>query len=180
MAYIRNGYKAISMPSHHRAYEDGMVYVHILEAEKKLGRKLRESEEVHHEDEDRLNNNHENLYIFATKSDHVRYHNTGIKIMVEDYWISPSVLKEADCEICGDRFKFNPKQQTGKFCTQECYNKSEKKRKVERPSKEILLELIKSNTFVSIGKMFNVSDNAVRKWCKSYDLPYRKKDIKHL
>lgn len=23
--------------------------------------------------------------------------------------------------------------------------------------------------------MFNVSDNAVRKWCKKYDLPYTKK-----
>ena len=25
--------------------------------------------------------------------------------------------------------------------------------------------------------MFNVSDNAVRKWCKKYDLPYTKKCI---
>lgn len=26
-------------------------------------------------------------------------------------------------------------------------------------------------------KMYKVSDNAVRKWCKSYNLPSRRKDI---
>ena len=26
--------------------------------------------------------------------------------------------------------------------------------------------------------MYNVSDNAVRKWCKRYDLPYKKNEIK--
>lgn len=26
--------------------------------------------------------------------------------------------------------------------------------------------------------MYGVSDNAIRKWCKQYDLPFRKKDIK--
>jgi hypothetical protein len=28
--------------------------------------------------------------------------------------------------------------------------------------------------------MFGVSDNAVRKWCKAYGLPYKKKDIKNI
>lgn len=51
-------------------------------------------------------------------------------------------------------------------------------RKVKnRPSKEELLELILNKSFLQIGKDFGVSDNAIRKWCKSYDLPYRKKDI---
>lgn len=43
-------------------------------------------------------------------------------------------------------------------------------RKVERPSKEMLCELIKDNTWRSIGKMYGVSDNAVRKWAKLYEL----------
>ena len=43
--------------------------------------------------------------------------------------------------------------------------------------KEQLLDLILKNSFVSIGKMYGVSDNAVRKWCKKYKLPFRKKDI---
>ena len=48
------------------------------------------------------------------------------------------------------------------------------KRKVERPTKEELKDLIKTNTFVSLGKRFGVSDNAVRKWCKSYGIKLEK------
>jgi len=43
-------------------------------------------------------------------------------------------------------------------------------RKVERPNKETLIELIKNNTWRSIGKTYGVSDNAVRKWAKFYEL----------
>jgi hypothetical protein len=42
----------------------------------------------------------------------------------------------------------------------------------------VLIELIKSTPFLTIGKMYGVSDNAVRKWCRYYNLPYRKNDIK--
>ena len=34
--------------------------------------------------------------------------------------------------------------------------------------------------FTQIGKEYGVTDNAVRKWCKSYNLPYRVKDIKEI
>ena len=53
-----------------------------------------------------------------------------------------------------------------------------KSRKVERPSREELKELIRKQSFLSIGKKYNVSDNAIRKWCKSYNLPSKKSDIK--
>jgi len=43
-------------------------------------------------------------------------------------------------------------------------------RKVDRPSKEILEKEIKENSFVGLGKKYGVSDNAVRKWCKSYKI----------
>lgn len=49
-----------------------------------------------------------------------------------------------------------------------------------RPDKETLFELIKTTSFTSIGKMFNVSDNTIRKWCKNYNLPSTKKDLKRL
>lgn len=29
----------------------------------------------------------------------------------------------------------------------------------------------------AIGRIYHVSDNAVRKWCKKYSLPFNKKDI---
>ena len=40
-----------------------------------------------------------------------------------------------------------------------------------------MLKLILNNSMVIVGKMYNVSDNAIRKWCKSYGLPYKKEDI---
>lgn len=51
-------------------------------------------------------------------------------------------------------------------------------RKVMRPSKKELETLIYSKPFTQIGKQFGVTDNAIRKWCKAYNLPYRKKDLK--
>lgn len=41
-------------------------------------------------------------------------------------------------------------------------------RKVDRPKKEELEELLKKNPFTKVGKMFGVSDNAIRKWIKYY------------
>ena len=52
------------------------------------------------------------------------------------------------------------------------------KKKNVIPPKDVLISLLKSKNFVEIGKLYDVSDNAVRKWCKKYDLPYTKKDVK--
>lgn len=41
-------------------------------------------------------------------------------------------------------------------------------RKAERPSLEKLSELISTNGFVQVGKLFGVSDNTIRKWIKTY------------
>jgi transcriptional regulator with XRE-family HTH domain len=61
-----------------------------------------------------------------------------------------------------------------------CENKRRKeKAKNDKPiSREELKQLIRTTPFIKIGKMFNVSDNAIRKWCKLYNLPFRVKDIK--
>ena len=34
--------------------------------------------------------------------------------------------------------------------------------------------------FTQIAKLFEVTDNAIRKWCKDENLPYRAKDIKNI
>jgi hypothetical protein len=33
-------------------------------------------------------------------------------------------------------------------------------------------------TFLRIGKIYGISDTAIRKWCKSYGIPYKQKEIK--
>ena len=58
--------------------------------------------------------------------------------------------------------------------------KAFKQRKANRPSKEELWELVKTTPFETVGKMYGVNGNSVKKWCKQYNLPYRKKDIDQL
>lgn len=61
----------------------------------------------------------------------------------------------------------------------ECQNIFNRKIK-ERPNREDLKNLIRKTSFVKIGEMYNVSDNAVRKWCVSYNLPKKSSDIKKI
>ena len=49
--------------------------------------------------------------------------------------------------------------------------------KVERPEPFDLLELVAKNGFVAVGQKYGVSDKAIVKWCVSYNLPSKKKDI---
>ncbi len=44
-------------------------------------------------------------------------------------------------------------------------------------SRDELKNMIRTKSFVEIGMLFDVTDNAIRKWCKFYKLPFRKKDI---
>lgn len=46
-------------------------------------------------------------------------------------------------------------------------------RKVEWPSKNQLIEDIKSMPMTKVGKKYGVSDNAIRKWCKTYGINYK-------
>jgi len=44
-------------------------------------------------------------------------------------------------------------------------------------NREDLLVLLSRRSIRSIGKTFSVSDNAIRKWMKRYDIPTKKKDL---
>lgn len=77
------------------------------------------------------------------------------------------------CKDCGEKiFK------GGKRC-----KKCEAKRRimtvdVMRVSREELKTLIRTLPFLQIGEKFNVSDNAIRKWCDKYNLPRKASEIK--
>lgn len=49
-----------------------------------------------------------------------------------------------------------------------------------RPSKEKLFQNIFEIGFVKTGKLYKVSDNAIRKWCKAYEMPTNIADFKNL
>lgn len=83
--------------------------------------------------------------------------------------------RKRKCNNCSKYVRTLTQKKTG-LC-RDCYNES-MDASSKKPSKEILEKLIFEKTFIEIGRMYGVSDNAVRKWCKLYNLPYRKKDIK--
>lgn len=74
------------------------------------------------------------------------------------------------CQNCGA-----PISSGSKLCI-NCARQAS--RKAERPNRTELKKLIRTQSFTQIGKQFNVTDNAVRKWCKTEKLPFRVKDIK--
>lgn len=73
------------------------------------------------------------------------------------------------CLDCGQEIGI-----TSTYCL--CCN-SKHQRTQERPSRDKLKQLIRTTSFLQIGKQFGVTDNAIRKWCKAENLPFRKSDI---
>ena len=60
-----------------------------------------------------------------------------------------------------------------------CHNcASAVQQKCERPSREELKEMIRKTPFTKIGEKYSVSDNSIRKWCKSFGLPTKRTEIK--
>jgi hypothetical protein len=53
-----------------------------------------------------------------------------------------------------------------------------KKNSIEKPTREVLKYQIRTMPFLQIGKLYGVSDNAIRKWCIKYGLPSKVSDIK--
>lgn len=181
--FIRGSYYVEIIPNHHLADKDGYVYVHRLNAEKKLGRKLKSTECVHHIDEDKLNNELDNLMIFKTNADHAAFHKGRDIYLDGDVWVAIN----KNIRINGKNNKYNLcpccnkelKSSDAKVC-KSCYILYYKPHKCDKPSEQELLSLITHYPMTKIGEMYGVSDNAVRKWCKSYDLPFRRKDISNL
>lgn len=78
------------------------------------------------------------------------------------------------CVDCGKLISYGSVR-----CT-ECAGKLN--RKAERPSKEELYNTLLNNNgnFTLIGKQYKVSDNAIRRWCDSYNIPRHSADYKKL
>jgi hypothetical protein len=64
----------------------------------------------------------------------------------------------------------------GKYCSRKCYVKfgdnykpNPTKHKVEHPTYEELMRLVKEFPMTKIGEMFGVTDNSVRAWIKRYE-----------
>ena len=82
------------------------------------------------------------------------------------------IAKKYYCIDCGIEISNGSKR-----CV-SCFNKSQiiplSKMCVTR---EELKDLIRTKSFCEIGRMFNVTDNSIRKWCDKYNLPRKKSEI---
>ena len=83
--------------------------------------------------------------------------------------------KQNVCLVCGKSF-YPTNRSAGKYCSQKCAHIAQ--HRTEHPGRDELKQLIRTIPFLKIGERFNVSDNAIRKWCKSFNLPYKLSDIK--
>jgi hypothetical protein len=142
------GYAYFLDRTHPLANSQGKVYVHRVVASEKIGRWIKTEEHVHHIDGDTNNNHPDNLEIMS-RSEHAilesrkRY---GEKIAIE-------------CPVCGQEH-FNDT-----YCSIECA-RFKRRVVINRPSSEELTKLVNEIGFCAVGRMYGVSDNAIRKWMK--------------
>lgn len=98
-----------------------------------------------------------------------------------DYEVEKQLLEKLEnatkhkiyyCRRCGKEIKNNTKYciECGHIVQQKC----------NRPSREELKEMIRNLPFTTIAKKYEISDNAIRKWCKKYGLPNNKKVINNI
>lgn len=153
---ILNGYRVIHLPSHPRAMTseawNGYIYEHIVEAEKSIGRSLRESEVVHHLDENRADNTHQNLLVLE-RSQHAKLH----------AWMLGNQKRPKPCPGCGATVYGRATQ-----CL-PCY-RAKRSKQSPCPTKEELATALDNMSMEAIGRKYKVSGVAVKKWAKKYGL----------
>ena len=79
----KDGYIRAHDREHHRATKCGFVLAHIPVMEKKIGRKLKDMENVHHIDGDRGNNNPDNLELWVRSQPMGQRVSDRLKLSVE-------------------------------------------------------------------------------------------------
>ena len=91
-----------------------------------------------------------------------KHKNIG-QTLAANKWLDKEIISTGKCPECGLEV-FGTK-----YCSVECSRYGSRKVS-NRPGKETLRELMSNNNMCAIGRMFNVSDNAVRKWAKQYGI----------
>ena len=147
--------------------------------------------ELHHKDNNHYNNNLDNLIILCPNCHSVQPGNSGAnsgKYVAGLEQADNAHLECAPISGMGSSPISNTKVNTCIDCGKEISKNDIRckscaisfRQLTNKPSREVLKMLIRNNSFVEIGRQFQVSDNAVRKWCKYYNLPHQATVIKQI
>lgn len=179
--FDHDGYEEITMPDHPSSRDNGTVFVHTLVAEKKLGRRLKSEECVHHIDGCKSNNDPMNLLIFKTNRDHANYHSAirnGLDFILSSFdgvctctivFDKERLIKYSTlCPICGG-IK-SPGSKMCKTCRQDHPAKYAHHSNLCDLDKNTLNELLLNNSLEAIGRMYCVTGNAVKKRAKKFGI----------
>ena len=133
--------------------------------------------ELHHEDGNHFNNQLINLKLLCPNCHALTdgYRGRGTQAYKNNPKKNNIKMKKinycVDCHRAIDRKAVRCKS---------CAGKEKEKEKIKKhPNRELLKQLIRTKSFVQIGRKFGVTDNTIRKWCKKYQLPYSSKEIKN-
>jgi hypothetical protein len=105
--------------------------------------------EVHHKNENWLDNRKENLELLCPNCHSQKHHTDKAKK-------DASTWRTKHCPSCG--VLICKKSKKCKDCANQC-----RKKKIEWPSADILNQMLQISSYVGIGRTLGVSDNAVRK-----------------
>ena len=134
--------------------------------------------ELHHKDGNHYNNELDNLQILCPNCHAIQDGNSGSNkgrySKKEKTSTKPKERQYKYCTKCGKKLANRVK--TG-YCA-KCLRES--RRVVERPSRDELKHLIRTQSFLSIGRQYGVSDKAIEKWCVAVNLPHKSREIKRM
>lgn len=84
----------------------------------------------------------------------------GLNVLAKKRTIYP----KKQCQVCGKNISKKSKHSLCK----DCYNQQ-----IGQiiPNKDELFDLLLHNSFEAVGNMYNVTGNAIRKWCDKYNIP---------
>ena len=130
--------------------------------------------QVHHIDGNYLNNKEENL-----------------KVLCPNCHSLTATYKSMNKDSARDRTKYTGRKKIINRCIDcgkeiyqgsiRCHECDGKHRRIpldQMPvTREELKQLIRTKPFTQIAKDYNVSDNAIRKWCDKFNLPRKKTEI---
>ena len=91
---------------------------------------------------------------------------------IENELLHTNKREQRFCSVCEKPITVYSKSGMCSSCIQKYRTKVQNK-----PNREELKNLIRTKPFTEIARQYDVSDNAIRKWCDKLKLPRTKKDI---